>query len=75
MIKIITNSTWVIPRELLVEQDILVVPAYVLWSNEQFLDRLHVKLSPVELFIQVAYPVLGIKTASGAVALRGYAEA
>ncbi|MEL7645259.1 MAG: hypothetical protein AAGU04_03180 [Anaerolineaceae bacterium] len=75
MIKIITDGTWVIPRELLVEQDIPVVPACVFWSNEQFLDRLHAKLSPVELFIQLACPVLGIKTASGAVALRGYAEA
>jgi len=39
MIKIITDSTCDIPPELLEKHDITVVPAYVLWNNEQFLDR------------------------------------
>ncbi len=46
MIKIITDSTCDI-WELLEKYDIAVVPSYVLWNNEQFLDR--VTLSPAIL--------------------------
>ncbi|NMC15260.1 MAG: DegV family protein [Chloroflexi bacterium] len=51
MIKIITDSTCDIPQELLEKYDIAVVPSYVLWNNEQFLDR--VTLSPQQFYARI----------------------
>lgn len=44
MISIITDSTCDIPEDLVEQYQIHIVPQYILWGNEQFLDR--VELSP-----------------------------
>lgn len=44
MIAILTDSTCDIPEELVVQYDIRIVPQYIIWGEEQFLDR--VELSP-----------------------------
>lgn len=49
MIAILTDSTCDIPEELVTRYDIHIVPQYIIWGEEQYLDR--VELSP-EAFYQ-----------------------
>ncbi|HOE34376.1 MAG: DegV family protein [Chloroflexi bacterium] len=51
MIKIITDSTSDIPEDLLEKHQIAVVPSYVLWNGETFLDR--VTISSEEFYARV----------------------
>ena len=39
MIAIVTGSTCDIPDELVAHYDIWIVPQYIIWGEEQFLDR------------------------------------
>lgn len=48
MIEIITDSTCDVPEDMLKQYDIKVVPAYLLWGTEQYLDR--VNIQPVEFY-------------------------
>jgi fatty acid-binding protein DegV len=48
MIKIITDSTCDIDAELLEQYDIAVVPCYIIWGKEQYLDR--VTMTPQEFY-------------------------
>ena len=51
MIKIITDSTCDIDAELLKQYDIAVVPCYIIWGKEQYLDR--VTMSPQEFYERI----------------------
>ena len=48
MIAIITDSTCDIPQELIAKYNILVVPQYIIWGEEQFRDR--VDMQPEEFY-------------------------
>ncbi len=47
-IELITDSTCDIPQEMVKEYDINVIPHYVIWGNQQYLDR--VNLQPEEFY-------------------------
>jgi DegV family protein with EDD domain len=51
MIKIITDSTCDIDAKLLEQYDIAVVPCYIIWENEQHLDR--VTITPQEFYDRI----------------------
>ena len=51
MIKIITDSTCDIDAELIKQYDIAVVPCYIIWGKEQYLDR--VTMSPQEFYERI----------------------
>lgn len=48
MIAILTDSTCDIPEELVDQYDIQIVPQYIIWGDEQYLDR--VELSPEDFY-------------------------
>ena len=50
-IALITDSTCDVPQELIDQYGILMVPHYVIWGDEQFLDR--VNLQPVDFYQRI----------------------
>ncbi len=51
MIAIITDSTCDIPQELVEQYSIRIVPQYIIWGEEQFLDR--VELAPEDFYRRI----------------------
>ena len=48
MIAILTDSTCDIPDELVAQHNIHIVPQYIIWGDQQYLDRF--ELSPQDFY-------------------------